>query len=135
VLAGRGLLAALSQAADLGLRHWWPLGALLGARSAALRRFLVAAALCRGVAEHRRCSSHLPLAAFLVARRLDDVAYGTGLWIGAVRARAWSALLPDVRGTWSSVAGRRDTGVPRPVGGRSRSSAAREHDVGIAEKR
>jgi mycofactocin system glycosyltransferase len=131
VLAGQGLLAALSQAADLALRHWWPVGALLGARSVALRRFLVVAAVCRGVAEHRRCSSHLPLAAFLVARRLDDVAYGTGLWIGAVRARAWTALLPDVGRTGRSVAGRRDAGVPRPVGGRSRGLPPRENTLSV----
>lgn len=102
-LALQGLLAALSQSAHLGLRHWWPLGVLLGSRSTALRRFLVGAAVVEGVAEHRRCSSQLPLAAFLVARRLDDVAYGTGVWLGAVRARTWSALLPDVRRTGRSA--------------------------------
>lgn len=98
-LAVQGLLAALAQAAALGLRHWWPLGVLLGSRSAALRRFLVVAAVVDGVVEHRRCSSRLPLAGFLVASRLDDMAYGTGVWIGAVRTRGWSALLPDVRRT------------------------------------
>ena len=101
-LAVQGLLAAVTQSAALGLRHWWPLGALLGARSATFRRFLVAAAVLEGVAEHRRCRTRLPLAWFLVARRLDDVAYGTGAWIGAVRARAWIGLLPDVRRTGRS---------------------------------
>lgn len=96
-LALQGLHAALSQCADLGLRHWWPVGALLASRSTALRRFLVVAAVFEGIVEHRRCRSHLPLACFLVASRLDDVAYGTGVWIGAVRARAWGALLPDIR--------------------------------------
>jgi hypothetical protein len=31
---------------------------------------------------------------FAVARRLEDVAYGAGLWTGAVRARNPRALLP-----------------------------------------
>jgi hypothetical protein len=31
---------------------------------------------------------------FAVARRLEDLAYGSGLWIGAVRARDARALLP-----------------------------------------
>ena len=30
----------------------------------------------------------------LAARRLDDLAYGAGLWAGAVRARSARALLP-----------------------------------------
>jgi mycofactocin glycosyltransferase len=102
----QGLLAALSQTAELGLRHWWPVGVLLGWRSAALRRFLVVAAVLEGATEHRRRQSHLSLPSFLVARRLDDVAYGTGVWIGAVRARAWTALLPDVRRSGRRVAGR-----------------------------
>jgi hypothetical protein len=31
---------------------------------------------------------------FAVARRLEDLAYGTGLWWGAARARDPRALLP-----------------------------------------
>jgi hypothetical protein len=31
---------------------------------------------------------------FMMARRLEDLAYGTGLWWGAGRARDWRALLP-----------------------------------------
>ena len=33
-----------------------------------------------------------------VARRLDDLAYGTGLWAGALRARSPRALVPAFRG-------------------------------------
>lgn len=118
-LASQGLLAALSQSADLGLRHWWPLGALLGSWSTALRRFLVVAAVLEGVAEHRRCQSHLTLTCFLVARRLDDVAYGTGVWIGAVRARARNALLPDVRRTGRFEFARRSHDRRGPASGAS----------------
>jgi mycofactocin system glycosyltransferase len=97
VLALQGLLAALSQTANLGLRHWWPLGAVAAMRSSALRRFLILGAVLEGVAEHRRSSSQLNFGWFLLARRLDDVAYGTGVWTGALRVRAWKALLPDIR--------------------------------------
>jgi len=31
---------------------------------------------------------------FIVARRLDDLAYGAGLWWGALRSRSPRALLP-----------------------------------------
>lgn len=93
----QGLLAALSQAANLGLRHWWPLGAVAALRSSALRRFLIIGAVLEGIAEHRRSRSQLNLGLFLLARRLDDVAYGTGVWTGAARARAWQALVPDIR--------------------------------------
>jgi mycofactocin system glycosyltransferase len=135
-LAVQGLLAALSQAAALGLRHWWPLGALLGSRSSALRRFLVVAAVLEGVTERRRCQSDLALPCFLVARRLDDMAYGTGAWIGTLRARAWTALLPDVQWTGRHVAGRREGGLRRLVRGPlSSPSAVREHEDDIAEKR
>jgi hypothetical protein len=34
------------------------------------------------------------LVRFAVARRLDDLAYGAGLWRGVVRARDPKALLP-----------------------------------------
>jgi mycofactocin system glycosyltransferase len=100
-LSLQGLVAALSQTANLGLRHWWPVGVLAATVSPELRRFLLAATVLEAAAERRRASSGLPLGRFLLARRLDDVAYGTGVWLGAVRARAWQALLPDV------VAGRR----------------------------
>lgn len=96
-LAVQGLFAAISQVAGLGLRHWWPLGALAASRSRPLRRFLVLSAVLEGVAEHRRSRSRLPLSRFLLARRLDDLAYGTGVWIGATRARTWTALLPVVQ--------------------------------------
>ncbi|SLJ83200.1 sugar transferase [Mycobacteroides abscessus subsp. abscessus] len=31
---------------------------------------------------------------YLVYKRLDDLAYGTGLWVGAARARSLDALRP-----------------------------------------
>lgn len=110
-LALQGLLAALTQTADLGLRHWWPLGALAAVQSSAVRRLLILRAVLEGVTEHRRSRSQLNLGSFLLARRLDDIAYGTGVWMGAARARAWKALLPEIR---PGHRNQRSTRTPRP---------------------
>ncbi|MDH2415282.1 hypothetical protein [Nocardioides sp. CER19] len=37
-------------------------------------------------------SPALGIIASWAGRRLDDLAYGSGLWMGAVRHRAWAAL-------------------------------------------
>jgi len=34
---------------------------------------------------------------FAIARRLDDLAYGYGVWRSAIRGRSLAALLPDLR--------------------------------------
>jgi hypothetical protein len=31
-----------------------------------------------------------------LARRLDDIAYGSGVWRASLRARTWAALKPEV---------------------------------------
>jgi len=43
-----------------------------------------------------------------LARRLDDLAYGTGLWAGALRARSPRALVPAFRGI-TGISSRRGT--------------------------
>ena len=75
-------------------RHHWPLavGAALGARRA--RRLVAAIAVVDAVGgwwPHRR---EIDLPTFAAGRRLADLAYGAGLWLGAIRARDVSALLP-----------------------------------------
>jgi hypothetical protein len=37
------------------------------------------------------------LISYLLLKRLDDIAYGTGLWIGVVRERHVGALKPQIR--------------------------------------
>ena len=44
------------------------------------------------------CSPTSTRSRFTLARRLDDLAYGTGLWAGAVRARDPRSLVPAFRG-------------------------------------
>jgi len=62
-----------------------------------VRRATVIAAAADAVYEHQRTATGMGLIEFAVARRLDDLAYGAGLWWGAVRARSIRALRPVVR--------------------------------------
>lgn len=96
-LAGQGALSATAQTAELLTRHWWPLalaGSLLSRR---VRRATVVAAVADAVYEHRRTRTGMGLLSFALARRLDDLAYGAGVWWGALRAGSNRALRPVVR--------------------------------------
>jgi mycofactocin system glycosyltransferase len=93
--AAQGLGWAVRQESSLLLRHWWPLTAvgLLGSRS--VRRAVGSALLVDlavAVAEHR--DDRLDLPTLVAGRRLDDLAYGAGLWWGALRAQSPRVLLP-----------------------------------------
>ena len=86
-LAGRTLARAVT-------RHHWPLtlpAALLSRRA---RRLLLAASAADTVAAWWPHRDRLDLPRFAGARLLDDLAYGAGLWVGALRARDVRALLP-----------------------------------------
>lgn len=93
-LAGRGVGWAVRQESSLLLRHWWPL-TVLGLGSPHLRRALgTALALDLVVATRESAQAGPGLSVRLIGRRLDDLAYGAGLWRGAVHARSPRALLP-----------------------------------------
>lgn len=96
-LTGLGALAATAQTAELLTRHWWPVAAVGSLVSRRLRRATVVAAVADAVYEHRRTETGMGLLSFGVARRLDDLAYGAGVWWGALRARSIRALRPVVR--------------------------------------
>lgn len=83
-LAVRGLGWAVRQESGLLLRHWWPLAALAAPFSRGVRRALLTAILVDLVVCLRERPGIGPLTA-LLARRLDDLAYGSGLWWGAIR--------------------------------------------------
>lgn len=95
-LTAGGATAALMQTSALMLRHWWPAAAVGSVFSRRLRRAVVAAAVVDSVIEYVRTDSDLDPVRFAVARRLDDLAYGTGVWLGALRRRSVRCLLPDV---------------------------------------
>jgi mycofactocin system glycosyltransferase len=93
VLVARGTAAAGRTLARAVTRHHWPL-ALAAAGSRRARRRLLTVAVADAVVAwwpHRRRVGPVRFAA---ARRLEDLAYGAGLWAGALRARDPRALLP-----------------------------------------
>ncbi len=103
-VAVRGLGWAVRQETALLLRHWWPATAIGMLLSASVRRALATALLVDVAVVHHELDD-LPrrdLAAHVAARWLDDLAYGAGLWCGALRVRSVRALIPR----W--VVGRRD---------------------------
>jgi hypothetical protein len=93
-LAAEGAAAALSQTSALLLRHWWPLAAVGAVVSTRVRRAVVAAAVIDTAIEYARTRTDLDPVRFAVARRLDDLAYGAGVWLGALRHRSVRCLLP-----------------------------------------
>lgn len=98
VLVLEGSVAVLWQTAAALTRHYWPLAAVAAVRSRRARRALLVAAVAEGLVDRRRVGADLDPVRYLLARRLDDLAYGGGVWLGALRARSWRALRPDVRG-------------------------------------
>jgi mycofactocin system glycosyltransferase len=89
-LASLGLLSAVSQTAQLLLRHWWPAAAVAAACSRRARRAVLAAVLVDAVVTPR--PQGLSRLEALLARRLDDLAYGSGVWYGVLTARSTRAL-------------------------------------------
>ncbi|MGY1630810.1 mycofactocin biosynthesis glycosyltransferase MftF [Geodermatophilus sp. SYSU D01186] len=90
----RGSASAGRTLARSATRHHWPLALAAAVVSRRARRTVVAAAAADAVLAwwpHRRA---VGLLRFAAARRLEDLAYGTGLWAGALRARDPRALLP-----------------------------------------
>ena len=94
-LTAMGASSSLQQTASALTRHYWPVAVLAATRSPRARRALVVAAVADALLDRRRVRPDLDPARFLVARRL---AYGAGLWVGAVRARSPRALVPAFRG-------------------------------------
>ncbi|CAN5199201.1 mycofactocin biosynthesis glycosyltransferase MftF [soil metagenome] len=105
-LTANGTVAALVQGSALLLRHWWPVTAVACVFSPAIRRATAFAAAADIVVEFARTTTTLDPVRFGLARRLDDLAYGAGVWYSAIRGRSLTALLPDFRGKERSTARR-----------------------------
>ena len=98
LLAARGLGGACAQLAAAACRSYWPVSVALALRLPRARRVLVVAAVVEGLADwvqHRGPGGLGPLR-YLTVKRLDDLAYGSGLWCGAVRAHNAAALRPSI---------------------------------------
>ncbi|MEO6471672.1 MAG: mycofactocin biosynthesis glycosyltransferase MftF [Aeromicrobium sp.] len=94
-MTGNGVAAALWQAARTLTRHWWPLAVVGSFFSKRIRRATLVAAVAEGVADYVEVRPELDPMRYVLARRLDDLAYGSGLWWGSLRARSLRALLPS----------------------------------------
>jgi mycofactocin glycosyltransferase len=90
----RGRAASGRALARTVTRHHWPVSLAAAVVSRRARRWVVAvAAVDAGLAWWPRRHEVGPVRS-AVARRLEDLAYGAGLWAGALRAREPRALLP-----------------------------------------
>jgi mycofactocin glycosyltransferase len=103
-LVALGTLGAAAQTADAVNRHYWPLSLLACLLSRRARRTVATIALVEGVVDWWRYRDRDPrvrttLPEHLLAHRLDDLAYGAGLWWGAWRQRSWEPLRPVGPGT------------------------------------
>ncbi|TQL67569.1 mycofactocin system glycosyltransferase [Nocardioides albertanoniae] len=89
-----GLAASAKQCAAAMNRHWWPVMIPAALASRRIRRAWVAAALLDGLADWSRSRPDLDPLTYTALRRLDDLAYGAGLWWGAVRHSTTAPLRP-----------------------------------------
>lgn len=103
-VAGQNLWAAAMQLAAAACRHYWPVAMVAAVVSRRCRRAVLIAAVLDGVADWlaRRNAmvddgKPLGLMPYLILKRLDDLAYGAGLWTGVVRERTIGPLKPQIR--------------------------------------
>ena len=100
----RGLGSAGLQLASAICRHYWPIALIAALLSRRCRHAVVIAAIVDGVVDWLRHDGTAEgeirpngLPAYLVLKRVDDLAYGAGLWAGVLRERDAAALLPQIR--------------------------------------
>lgn len=94
----RGFWAGLWQLATAMCRHYWPVTLLAVLLSSRIRRVAIVMALAEGVVDwfsHKEDGGLDPVR-YIMFKRLDDLAYGTGLWRGAVQARSFASLKPTI---------------------------------------
>lgn len=99
VLTAQGFAGGMWQLASALCRHYWPVTLVASLFSGRVRRAVVAFAVAEGLWDwcgHRE-EGGLDPARYVLYKRLDDLAYGAGLWKGALDARDPAALIPDIR--------------------------------------
>ncbi|MGV0601947.1 mycofactocin system glycosyltransferase, partial [Mycolicibacterium pulveris] len=104
VVAAHGLWSAALQLASAICRHYWPIALMAALISRRCRQVVLVAAVVDGVvdwvsrnARADEDAKPIGLFTYLLLKRLDDIAYGTGLWTGVVRERHLGALKPQIR--------------------------------------
>ncbi|AOW94359.1 mycofactocin system glycosyltransferase [Rhodococcus sp. WMMA185] len=99
ILAAQGFVGGAWQLASALCRHYWPVTLLAVLASKRIRRIALAVAVAEGVADwatHREPGGLGPLR-HTMFKRIDDIAYGAGLWKGALVARDLDALKPRLK--------------------------------------
>jgi mycofactocin system glycosyltransferase len=103
VVAAYGLWVAALQLASATCRHYWPVALLAAMLSGICRRVVVIAAVVDGMVDWLRRKNagdddtrSLGLPTYLLLKRVDDLAYGIGLWCGVVRERNIGPLTPKI---------------------------------------
>lgn len=103
-LAARGLVFGVLQLCAATCRHYWPVALGAAAVSRRCRRAVVMAAVIDAV--HKWVTRRKPVddsaapigpLGYTMLTRLDDIAYGAGLWAGVVRQRTLQPLRPDIK--------------------------------------
>jgi mycofactocin system glycosyltransferase len=104
LVAARGLGSAGLQLASAICRHYWPMALLAALLSRRCQRAVLIAAVVDGVADWmgntRGVDSDakpIGLVSYVLLKRLDDIAYGAGLWGGVLREHSVAALKPQIR--------------------------------------
>ena len=103
-LAAKGLWSAALQLASAICRHYWPIALIAAVFFRRCRHLVLIAAVLDGVVDwvtrNRTADDEVKrvgLLAYILLKRLDDIAYGLGLWEGVVRERNLGALKPQIR--------------------------------------
>jgi len=84
------------------LRHWWPAAVVGATFSRNVRRAVASAPLVDAaiaLSERGRAAGGVSVSTIAVGRRLDDAAYGAGLWWGVIKSRSFTALMPRSPGS------------------------------------
>ncbi|MGB6243739.1 mycofactocin biosynthesis glycosyltransferase MftF [Gordonia sp. (in: high G+C Gram-positive bacteria)] len=99
---GRALGYGVLQVWSAALRHYWPLSVIALLVSPRYRRWFAEAAAAEAAVMWLRSRIAEPTSPMVgpieysVLHRLDDFAYGLGLWQGVLARRDWSALRPVI---------------------------------------
>ncbi|MFC9896579.1 mycofactocin biosynthesis glycosyltransferase MftF [Nocardia sp. NPDC127579] len=96
IYLSRGFFSGIWRLASAVCRHYWPVTLVAMLCSRRIRRIAITLALADGLADwftHRDAGGLDPFR-YIAYKRIDDIAYGTGLWLGAYRARSVEALKP-----------------------------------------
>jgi mycofactocin system glycosyltransferase len=95
-IALRSHLGALRSTSEALVRPWWPLALGVAIASKRARRLVIAAVLTPPLWEWVRDRPRLDPVRWLACRVADDVAYGTGVWVGSWRSRTLEPLRPEL---------------------------------------